>query len=187
MRYITVDSMCPACRPWLPSVVISYPTREGICALHYNMVQNAIETHKLLMAIAEWQMKQLSASTVASPGPKEKDQAEVSASTELPSSSGGDGGCNGDDGGGEEEEEVKETHKLEQGATGSVLSVNEITLTSPELMEPVDVAQARAELATLVADKQRMEAHQRRLHRKLQESNKQLEEVQEVSSARTHD
>ena len=138
------------------------------------MVQNAIETHKLLMAIAEWQMKQLSAATATS-DPKEKDQAaEVSVSTEAQPHDGGVGVG--------EEEEVKETHKLEQGATGSMLSVNEITLTSPELMEPTDVAQARAELATLVADKQRMEAHQRRLQRKLQASNKQVEEIQEVSA-----
>ena len=49
------------------------------------------------------------------------------------------------------------------------------------IMEPLDVASSREELATLVADKQRMEAQHKRLQRHLGEIRAKMAEVQEVS------
>ena len=49
------------------------------------------------------------------------------------------------------------------------------------IMEPLDVASSREELATLVADKQRMEAQHKRLQRHLREIRAKMAEVQEVS------
>lgn len=48
------------------------------------------------------------------------------------------------------------------------------------VMEPASVSQARAELATLVSDRQRMEARQKRLQRRLDELDDQMKEVHEV-------
>ena len=47
-------------------------------------------------------------------------------------------------------------------------------------MEPLDVASSREELATLVADKQRMEAQHKRLQRRLREIRTKMVELQEV-------
>ena len=81
----------------------------------------------------------------------------------------------------EEGKEVMEPSASACGG-GSSLSVNDILIltATPDVMEPAAVAQVRAELATLVADKQRMEAHRRRLERKMDELDKQFEEHQEV-------
>ena len=48
------------------------------------------------------------------------------------------------------------------------------------IMEPLDVVSSREELATLVADKQRMEAQHKRLQRHLRETRAKMAEVQEV-------
>lgn len=157
------------------------PYREGLCSLHYQIVQNITETQKHLMTITEWQMKQhfsLPATTTTTAttkdgegGEETKEEPHVDTDTS--------------DEGREMEEGLKESGKLEQGATDSALSITEITLTSSKVIEPDSIAQVRAEIATLVADKQRMEAHRRRLERRMKESGKQLEELQEVGAERT--
>ena len=153
------------------------PYREGLCSLHYQIVQNITETQKHLMTITEWQMKQhfsLPATTTATKDGEsgEETKEEPHVDTDI------------SDEGREKEEELKESGKLEQGATDSALSITEITLTSSKVIEPDSIAQVRAEIATLVADKQRMEAHRRRLERRMKESGKQLEELQEVGAER---
>ena len=154
------------------------PYREGLCSLHYQIVQNITETQKHLMTITEWQMKQhfpfpsttttTTATTTKDVEGGEETKEEPHVDTDI------------SDEGREKEEGLKESSKLEQGATDSALSITEITLTSSKVIEPDSIAQVRAEIATLVADKQRMEAHRRRLERRMKESGKQLEELQEV-------
>ena len=46
--------------------------------------------------------------------------------------------------------------------------------------EPLDISSSREELSTLAADKQRLEAHQRRLHRKLKATKSAMSELQQV-------
>ena len=161
------------------------PYREGLCSLHYQIVQNITETQKHLMTITEWQMKQhfslpaTTTTTTATTTTATKDGESGEETKEGPHVD-----TDISDEGREKEEGLKESSKLEQGATDSALSITEITLTSSKVIEPDSIAQVRAEIATLVADKQRMEAHRRRLERRMKESGKQLEELQEVGAER---
>ena len=82
-----------------------------------------------------------------------------------------------------------EQQKRSPSTSSSLPCQSEGPCTSPDsgadmspIMEPLDVASSREELAMLVADKQRMEAQHKRLQRHLKETRAKMAEVQEVSS-----
>ena len=82
-----------------------------------------------------------------------------------------------------------EQQKRSLSTSSSLPCQSEEPCTSPDsgadmspIMEPLDVASSREELAMLVADKQMMEAQDKRLQRHLKETRAKMAEVQEVSS-----
>ena len=133
--------------------------REAISALKYSLAQNAIETQKQLSIICEWKMRNSSADDHPIP---------VTTSAETNHS-------------------VDHTSLTNKDSThGSVLDINQIacdtTVAANENIEPLEVSQAREELATLVGEKQRMEARQRRLEKRLSTTDSQLAELQKVTN-----
>ena len=83
------------------------------------------------------------------------------------------------------------TEQQERSCDGHVTDHMSITCLSPDsgaevssvpTMEPFDVSLAREEVATLVADKQRMEAQHKRLERRLKENRAKGDKIQEVNA-----
>ena len=142
--------------------------RQETVVIECHLLQNTLESQRHLAFIQEWERQKRSPST---PSPPSKD--EVHPTNENPAMD----------------------HMTEQAVScilphsqshnilpdpGEEPCATLNSSTNVPLMEPLDVASSREELATLVAEKQRMEAQHKRLQRHLGEVRTRMAEVQEV-------
>ena len=157
--------------------------REAICSLKYRLVQNAIDTQKPLSVIAEWKMRDIPTvfdtplhSTQDDNLVKSCDNKDTNTTSHImpvPESSQ------------ETETNDEATCNSQEVTTSGLIDIKHIRyntgMSKDEMMEPPEISEARGELAILVGEKQRMEARERRLERRLSESENQLAELQVVS------
>ena len=151
--------------------------------MKYRLVQNAIDTQKPLSVIAEWKMRDIPTifdTPSHSTQVKEEDNSVKSCDNNttshvlpVPESSQ------------ETETNDEATCNSQEFTTSGLIDIEHIRyntgMSEDEMMEPPEISEARGELATLVGEKQRMEARERRLERRLSESENQLAELQVVS------
>jgi hypothetical protein len=134
--------------------------RGAICALKYNLMQNAIETQKRLSIISEW--KKLHEQSAINGTKCSNEPLPVTASSSE--------------------------QALDKTETGSILNIDQIAcscttttvtnLEDEEVLQSATLVKAKNDLATLVGEKQRMEARLKRLMRQLTESDTNLANLQ---------
>lgn len=135
-----------------------------------HLLQNALESQRHLTSIHEWEQQQKkSPSTPSSPSGDEVQPTNENPAVDHVT-----------------EQAVPcilphgQSHDVPPDPReGPCVTLNPSTNVPPP-MEPLDVASSREELATLVADKQRMEAQHKRLQRRLREIRTKMVELQEV-------
>ena len=180
--------------------------REAMCGVRYHLVTNAIDTQRQISIISQYKLQNMPTEFDGSPPPISVPNIQLELEEPLKST--------GDEVTGDKvtgvTEDMKQSDKPSEPVpkeklndTSPCHSSNDTATTSSghedrgtddrkergtdgrKAMEPVSVSQARAELATLVSGRERMEAEQKRLQRKLDELDGQMKEVHEVSNTGT--